>query len=119
MEGQLPLNRPEICVIGRDHTGTDTPCRQGDQHIKGPVAQLGDLIVFLSSEPKEDLGGFQPLLLRGRQYLAPLTQFKNKLPLSGCSSAAEQFVSTTEEQRMTKEDCSRRKVKRPDRKFSM
>src|SRR6185437_10067675 len=46
----------------------------------------------LSSEPKEDLGGPQPLLLRWRQHLAPPTQFKNKLPFSSCSSPAEQFV---------------------------
>lgn len=37
MERQLALNRAEVCVIGRDHTGADTSCRQGDQYIKGQL----------------------------------------------------------------------------------
>src|SRR6185437_14816786 len=92
MKGQLALNRAKVFVIGPDHPGAYTPCRQGDQHIKGQVAQLGGLIVLLSSEPMEDLGGLQPLLFRWRQHLAPLAQFQNKLPFSGCSSPVEQFV---------------------------
>ena len=92
MKGQLPLNHAKVCVIGRDHPGADTSCRQGDQHLTGPLTQLGGLIVLSPSELMEDLGGPQPLLLRGRLHLAPPTQFQNKLPLSGGSSPAKQFV---------------------------
>lgn len=92
MKGKLALNRHEVRMIRRDNTGTDTPCREGDQHVKSEIAQLGGLIVLSPSEPIEDLRGLQPLLLRWSQHLAPSAQFKDKLPFSGCSSPAEQFV---------------------------
>ncbi len=79
-------------MIGRNHTGTDTPCREGDQHVKSELAQLGGLIVLSPSEPIEDLSGLQPLLLRWSQHLAPSAQFKDQLPFSGRSSPAEQLV---------------------------
>lgn len=92
MKGQLALNRQKVRMICRDDTGTDTPCREGNQHIKSEVAQLGGLIVLSPSEPIEDLSGLEPLLLRWSQHLAPSAQFKDKLPFSGCSSPAKQFV---------------------------
>lgn len=92
MKGHLTLNRAEVCVIGRDHTGADTPCRQGDQHIEGQLEQFGSVIVLSSSESMENLSGLQPLLLRWRQHLASAAQFKDKLSFDGCSSPAKQFV---------------------------
>ncbi len=58
MKRQFALDRQEVRVIGRDHTGADTPCGESDQYVKGQLAQLGGLVVFSPPEPSRISAAF-------------------------------------------------------------